>query len=308
MIRADPFTIFLAALISVLVVGGSALLVGGRSRRLTLDAFYREHPRRAFADVRLEMKLSSWQRWLMGSRLNRVGVRLANNRRLRGPINNIEALAETAGVPISGPLWLMQTAILVVFAAIGGAIIASVTQVPIFYLLPVGAGFFAYSRLSRQARQRRQRIQSQLPSVVFLMASAAEARTNLDGESGVMAWAIQRIDDDVTKLFRLLVSRASAHGVPLENTFEEAAERMNIPELMEMAKTFAVFHEGGRGLAPSLRDMAHAWQQEQGHLLEASMGTKSFLAIVPVVLLDLPALMIIIMTPAAMNVIGDLFH
>lgn len=299
-------SIILAFVVSSMLSGGSYMIVRSRSRKLTLQAFYAEHRMRNFDEVRVPVEVTSEFLGVVRRRLASWGGRLSQTRNMAGPIERIDAMCELAQVNTTGAIWIVQTMVAVVVSIPLAIFLMAITQVAPLLLLPVMVGAMLYTRLSRKARSRRTRIQQQLPSIMALMAAAAAELTSLDGARGIMNWICMTVDDDVTQLFHALQVKAVANRQPLEDVFEEAAIRLGIPEFSILAETFLLFHKAGRGLRDAFVNMATNWREEQARELEAAMARKTFMATVPLVLFDIPALLLILLTPAAFTIVHDI--
>lgn len=297
-----------ALLASFLLSAGTYLIVAFRSRRMDLDTFYRLHPIKAFSEVEVrEENLLWWETVLEAIKLRRAAFSLVRNKRMRGPVERAGDLCLMAGEDITGEMWILQT-VLITLASVGVAVVLAIfSGVMALVLAPVLVAFYQYSSLSRKASKRRSHIQQQLPSILALMAAAAAQIGALEGRGGVMQWIINTVDDDTTALFRDLLREASARRTSLEIVFDEASLRLKIEQLASLAQIFAIYHEAGRGLREQFEQVANDWRLDMERKLEASMGRRNFASMVPMILFNLPALMLIILTPAIINVAHQLF-
>lgn len=298
-------SIFLAFVVGAMISFGSYMIVHSRSRKLTLASFYEQYPMRSFAEGKLQIESTAILLDGIRRRLAKIGARLASNKNMVGPIERIDALCELAQARSTGAIWMTQTLIVVAISVPVAIFLMMESGVLPVILLPAVLGFGLYANLKRKADKHRARMQQQLPSIMALMGAASEQLTSLEGSRGVLNWTCMTIDDEVTQLFRKLQIRSVAENVHLENIFEDAADRLQMTELGLLAETFALYRKTGRGLREAFINMANTWRKEQERTLESSMARKTFLATVPLVLFDIPALLIILLTPAAFTIIHD---
>lgn len=285
---------------------GVYLVTAGRFRRMTLLGYYTTHPQVPFNEVKMRRKAGEQLKYEM-NQFDWMVEQLFRQRNLHSLAAHLDVMTEMAQIPLSGSLWLAKTLILRGgLTLILGLLMAYLSGIPAFALLPVVILTFSYFQLKQKAQIFRNRIQRQLPPTLALMASASDALTNLDGDNGIMGWTVRTINNEVSQLFRRFIVEAAARGVMLEDVMDYYANRWHILEFGLLAQQFALYHKYGRGLKDAFLEMANDWQVDQNQALEVSMGQRVFATTIPVVMFDIPALMMILLTPAAFMIFKNL--
>lgn len=295
-----------AVLFAAVSMVGVWLLTRGRYRRLTLREFYDLHRDREFYEVAVGKvgrfgALEAPRRALVA----RV-AKILERRSFAQALAWIELQLEIAGTNQSAAGW----ATLMILKAIGSLIVTIilivVTSTPILILLPFAYTILSIRNLKSKADKRKAKLRRLLPPVLNLMAAASVSLTQLDGARGVMNWSVMTIENDATAVFKRLMIESSARHDSLEDTFDRYAARWDLKELATLAQIFRLFHKSGRGLRDGFANAAQTWQEEQERVLELGMGRKIVAATLPLVIFDIPALLLLLLAPAAFQLAADL--
>lgn len=171
-------------------------------------------------------------------------------------------------------------------AIVGGAIVG--------YLLPDYL-------LGKLARRRRKRILHELPVIIDLLVVTLEA--------GMGLMEAVRIVGRETSRRRLVLGRELATaaaemsaGVSLDNSLRNLADRTGVDDVKAMAAVLIQSTEIGGRMGPALRAAAELLTTKRRLRAEEAAQRSSIKMLVPLVLLVLPAMMIIILGPALMQI------
>jgi tight adherence protein C len=155
--------------------------------------------------------------------------------------------------------------------------------------------------IKRLGQKRRQTILHELPSILDLLVVTLEAGQGL-------LEAIKVVGRETARQGRVLgkeLSTAAAEmgaGVSLEDSMSNLSERTGVEDLKSIAAVLIQSREIGGRLGPSLRAAAELLSAKRRLRAEEAAHKSSVKMLLPLVLLILPAMMIIILGPAIIQI------
>jgi tight adherence protein C len=190
-------------------------------------------------------------------------------------------LAIAAGLAIAHfyPRWRIP-------AVLGGAVIG--------YLLPGNI-------VKRLGRKRQLTILHELPAILDLLVVTLEAGQGLLDAIKVVGRETARQGRVLGKEFAIAAAEMSA-GVSLEDSMRNLSERTGVDDLKAIGAVFIQSKEIGGRLGPSLRAAAELLSAKRRLIAEEAAQKSSVKMLLPLVLLILPAMMIIILGPAIIQI------
>lgn len=205
---------------------------------------------------------------------------------------------------LAGPLLAGMLALLLVYGfGMGGK---SATTRLVILVGAVVAGFYLPDLyLSNRAAKRRQALQRQLPDGLDLLVVCAEAGLSLDV-------ALTRVADEIGKSAPELAEEFGLTAVELNfmperrQALVNLGRRVDLPAMRGVVNTLIQTERYGTPLAHSLRVLASEFREER--LLKAEERAARLPAIltVPMIVFILPALFIVLVGPAILDVYDNL--
>lgn len=175
-------------------------------------------------------------------------------------------------------------------ALLGGAVIG--------YLLP---GHI----VKHLGRKRQLTIQHELPAILDLLVVTLEAGQGLLEAIRVVGRETARQHRVLGKEFVTAAAEMSA-GVSLEDAMANLSQRTGVDDLKAIGAVFIQSKEIGGRLGPSLRAAAELLGAKRRLMAEESAQKSSVKMLLPLVLLILPAMMLIILGPAIIQILAML--
>jgi tight adherence protein C len=171
-------------------------------------------------------------------------------------------------------------------ALLGGAVIG--------YLLPGDI-------VKRLGRRRQLTILHELPAILDLLVVTLEAGQGLLEAIRIVGRETARQGRVLGKEFATAAAEMSA-GVTLEDSMRNLSERTGVDDLKAVGAVFIQSKEIGGRLGPSLRAAADLLSAKRRLMAEEAAQKSSVKMLLPLVLLILPAMMIIILGPAIIQI------
>jgi tight adherence protein C len=171
-------------------------------------------------------------------------------------------------------------------AVLGGAVIG--------YLLPGNI-------VKRLGRKRQLTILHELPAILDLLVVALEAGQGLLEAIRVVGRETARQGRVLGKEFTTAAAEMSA-GVSLEDSMRNLSERTGVDDLKAIGAVFIQSKEIGGRLGPSLRAAGELLSTKRRLMAEEAAQKSSVKMLLPLVLFILPAMMIIILGPAIIQI------
>ena len=158
--------------------------------------------------------------------------------------------------------------------------------------------------LDRLVRQRQERIRRSVPDALDLMVVCVEAGVSLDA-------AILRVSREIrlghTDLAHELsvVNRKTNAGIPRDTALRSLWQRTGVEELRTLVSSMIQSEKWGTSIATVLRVSAETLRRKRRQVAEKKAKQAPLKMTFPLVLFILPALFIVIMGPALVQVINE---
>jgi len=224
-----------------------------------------------------------------------------------------EKLAQTlaqAGFIKSGAAQTFQ--VLRVFSAVGCAIIAFIVALIMgveggrflmFILAGVSIGLFLPSYyISHRAKKRQGAIAKQLSDVLDLLVVCVEAGLGLYEAIKVVGTEAERQKQEIGTELSLVSAEISA-GASLGQSMRSLAERTAVEDIKPLAATLIQSEQLGAQIGPALHASSDALRTRRRLRAEESAQKASVKILFPLVLFVLPAMIMVIVGPAMIQVI-----
>jgi tight adherence protein C len=178
--------------------------------------------------------------------------------------------------------------------------IAHLSGSKLFFLaLVVGAAGFFSPRyfLERRARVRRSRIHEELPDALDLLAVTVEAGLGLHA---AMARLVETTDGPLADEFALVLTELRV-GDSSERALKRMATRLQSPEMASFARSLIQGEQLGLSLAQTLRNLAEDTRRKRRAVAEELASKAPVKMLLPTALFIFPALFVIILGPAVLE-------
>jgi tight adherence protein C len=164
------------------------------------------------------------------------------------------------------------------------------------------AGYLLPLRVLRGLVKRRQlRIFRELPAALDLLVVTLEAGQGLQDAIRVVGRELSRQGRILGRELATTAAEMSA-GISLENSLQHLADRTGTDELKSIAAVIAQSQEIGGRLGPSLRAAGESLSAKRRIKAEEAAQKSSVKMLLPLVLFVLPAMMLIILGPALIDI------
>lgn len=164
------------------------------------------------------------------------------------------------------------------------------------YVLPIRI-------LGRIARQRQVRIIRELPAALDLLVVCLEAGLGLDEAFRQTTRRAHRRGEALGRELAVMTGEVNA-GVALIDALRNMAERSGTEELKSVAALLIQSHQMGTRLAPALRASAEQFAIRRRMRAEERAQKAAVKMLVPLVILILPAMLIVVLGPAFLQIIA----
>ena len=196
----------------------------------------------------------------------------------------------------------------------GGALfvllqIASVAWQPralLLVFLPLAAGYYLPAWLLKMYSDRRQRrIFHELPDVLDLLLICIEAGLSFDMALYRISQALKGVAPLMSREFQQYAGEIQS-GLPREQVLRSMAERNGSPSLQGVVKVLLQSWRFGTDIGEALRVYIQSMRTERRQTAEEKGAKISTRLTFPLVMLILPALFIVILGPALINLLTRL--
>lgn len=162
-------------------------------------------------------------------------------------------------------------------------------------------GFLAPDwELERRLSTRRTLVLMELPILLDMLAIAVSAGLALEQALGLVARQSQGI---VARELQRVVREMALGQRPVVAALEAMAERNAVPELSSLVGQLRVAHEQGIPLVQTLSTQAEALREQKRLRIMEEGGKASVRMILPVALFILPVLFVVLLVPAAVDLL-----
>jgi tight adherence protein C len=185
------------------------------------------------------------------------------------------------------------------------ALAANRSGVMVIMALVAGAGIGAFIPsfyLGRKARKRQRAIGSQLSDVLDLLVVCVEAGLGLYEAIKVVGTEAERQKQEIGTELSLVSSEISA-GASLGQSMRSLADRTAVEDIKPLAATLIQSEQLGAQIGPALHASSDALRTRRRLRAEESAQKASVKILFPLVLFVLPAMIMVIVGPAMIQVI-----
>ncbi len=189
-------------------------------------------------------------------------------------------------------------------------IVAQKTDIQSIIFLTFAAGMMGYFSpviyLSRRVRKRQLSIREGFPDALDMLLVCVESGLGMDGALARVAGEIGRAHPLLSEQFGF-IGRELRVGRDRETALRSMAERIGVDEVTSLVTLLIQTDKLGTSMGDALR--AHAYEMRSTRLLRAeekAMKLPVKLSL-PLIFLILPALLLVILGPAALSIGRDMF-
>jgi tight adherence protein C len=165
------------------------------------------------------------------------------------------------------------------------------------YIIPVGF-------LDRLVRQRQERIRRSVPDALDLLVVCVEAGISLDAGILRVAKEIRLAHTDLAHELAV-VNRKTNAGIPRDAALRGLWQRTGVEEIRALVSSMIQSEKWGTSVATVLRVSAETLRRKRRQVAEKKAKQAPLKMTFPLVLFILPALFIVIMGPALVQVIKE---
>jgi len=294
--------IFLAVIVLAVVVGGAALIAAAQRRAVLARAGVGEdagsNSTIVLRPVR-DTQSRGLRQWVMDTFPGPTGEDLASQEKL------VQAGFDTPTAPAT-----YFFARVVSFVILPVLAIAFGPKNSFFvYVLSIGFAVFAgwiipIGVLDRFVRQRQERIRRSVPDALDLMVVCVEAGVSLDAAILRVAREIRLGHLDLAHELSV-VNRKTNAGIPRDTALRSLWQRTGVEELRTLVSSMIQSEKWGTSIATVLRVSADTLRRKRRQVAEKKAKQAPLKMTFPLVLFILPALFIVIMGPALVQVIQE---
>jgi tight adherence protein C len=171
----------------------------------------------------------------------------------------------------------------------------------VLFLACVALGLFVPEKLlAGRGAERQARVAASMPSAVDLLVTCLDAGLSLEQAISRVARDVAHSDPTLAEEL-LLTSQELDAGVALPDALRRLSRRVGLDDLSAMCGVVAQAHALGAPIAQTLRDYAMATRRQRMAVLEERAGKLGAQLTMPLALCLLPAAMLLILGPAALQ-------
>lgn len=212
------------------------------------------------------------------------------------------------GPTAPGIFWVVRVATLIVIPTAVGLVMVN-APLPLLLVLVPGAALIAWilpiAVLERMARARQDRIRHGLPDALDLLVVCVEAGISLDAAILRVAKELSFTYSDLAREL-LVVNRKTNAGVTREEAIRGLWSRTGVEDLRSLATSLIQTEKWGTSITKVLRVAAVTLRRKRRQHAEKRVALAPVKMTFPLVTMILPALFIIILGPAVLEVITSL--
>jgi tight adherence protein C len=154
--------------------------------------------------------------------------------------------------------------------------------------------------LDMQVRKRQQALRQALPDALDMLVLCLESGAS-------MVWAFQRVAGEVHHVHPLLggemsiMQREMQLGLSVADALKKFGERSGLEDVRDMASVLLQSERYGASAVKALRSYAETWRQERQQRAEESAQKASVKILFPTLLCIFPAIFVVLLGPAALQ-------
>jgi len=194
--------------------------------------------------------------------------------------------------------------------ALAGTLILGATGAKPIAIIACGAALGAFAPsflLTRKARKRQFAIATQLSDVLDLLVVCVEAGLGLGEAIKVVGAVSERQKQEIGTELAIISGELTA-GSSLGQALRSFAERTAVADVKPLAATLIQSEQLGAQIGPALRSMSDAMRIARRLRAEEAAQKTTVKILFPLVLFILPAMMIVIVGPAMIQIMRTLSH
>ena len=201
--------------------------------------------------------------------------------------------------------------ILTIMAALAGAIVGlflgkNVATAILYGLMGGAVGFLApLYYITRRARMRQTAIARQLSDVLDLLVVCVEAGLGLFEAIKIVGIETRRQKQEIGEELSLVASEIQA-GSSLGQALRNLAERTSVEDIKPLAATLIQSEQLGAQIAPALHASSDALRARRRLRAEEAAQKTTIKILFPLVLFVLPAMLMVIIGPAVIQIVHTL--
>jgi tight adherence protein C len=207
---------------------------------------------------------------------------------------------------IDGNSWAAIRVISVVVALIGWALLQGILpagqKVMILGLMGVAGVLGPESVLSRKISERRERIARELPDVIDLLVISVEAGLGFEAALGRV---VQNVPGELSDEFARMLQETRV-GVSRNRAMKSLAERTDVDELNSFILSINQADQFGVSVARMLRVQADEIRVRRRQKIQEKAFAAPVKMTFPLVLCIFPAIFVVLLAPAAMQIVDSL--
>ena len=154
------------------------------------------------------------------------------------------------------------------------------------------------SKLNRQVEDREKRVRQQLPDILDLLVICMEAGL---GFSAAVSRTVANVEGEMADEFGLALAEMRA-GASRSSALKNMAERVQIPEVQSFVLAIRQADEFGISVSTVLRDQAEEMRVQRRQAAQEKAQKAPVKMLVPMVFCIFPALFVIVLGPAVINI------
>ena len=294
--------IFLAVIVLAVVVGGSALIAAAQRRAVLARAGVSEEGGTGSTIVLRPVRdaqARGFRQWVMDTFPGPTGEDLQSQEKL------VQAGFDTPTAPAT--YFFSRVVSFVILPVL--AIAFGPRNSFFVYVLSIGFAVFAgwimpMGFLDRLVRQRQEKIRRSVPDALDLMVVCVEAGVSLDAAILRVSREIRLAHTDLAHELSV-VNRKTNAGIPRDAALRSLWQRTGVEELRTLVSSMIQSEKWGTSIATVLRVSAETLRRKRRQVAEKKAKQAPLKMTFPLVLFILPALFIVIMGPALVQVITE---
>ena len=294
--------IFLAVIVLAVVVGGSALIAAAQRRAVLARAGVSEEGGTGSTIVlrpARDAQARGFRQWVMDTFPGPTGEDLQSQEKL------VQAGFDTPTAPAT--YFFSRVVSFVILPVL--AIAFGPRNSFFVYVLSIGFAVFAgwimpMGFLDRLVRQRQEKIRRSVPDALDLMVVCVEAGVSLDAAILRVSREIRLAHTDLAHELSV-VNRKTNAGIPRDAALRSLWQRTGVEELRTLVSSMIQSEKWGTSIATVLRVSAETLRRKRRQVAEKKAKQAPLKMTFPLVLFILPALFIVIMGPALVQVITE---
>jgi tight adherence protein C len=186
------------------------------------------------------------------------------------------------------------------FAALGG--VHTMLDVLMLAIAIFAGWILPVTYVQRRARRRIETIDRALPDLIDLMCVMIEAGLSFPAS---MRLASEQFHPPLTDELRLTLQEQTM-GLSITEALQHMAERADTPAMRAFVRAMSQGDRMGISMGQIMRNLAHEMRNRRRSSAEERAQKTPVLMLFPLVFLIFPALFIVLMTPAVINLLHNL--